>query len=128
METRTTLPAAFWGGALLTLPALLMLIVSLLKYGAGWDAPFDALEPVMNRLGAQESLGWNINALILFGPMLAFLINTAALLHFHVYAEQRFWQMEFSIRRSWTNLAVMELSASVILVLALYGLGENCNC
>ncbi|MEJ7672590.1 MAG: hypothetical protein WKF59_07735 [Chitinophagaceae bacterium] len=61
----------FWIGTLLTLPTAYFIFISLLKYGLGIPSLLDSAQPLLERLGIKESLGFNINLLILFGPLIA---------------------------------------------------------
>lgn len=57
---------------LLALPTAYLICISILKYAMGIDAPFDSIAPLLEQMGIKETIGWNINLLILFGPMVAF--------------------------------------------------------
>ena len=65
---------------LLALPTAYFIAIAILKYEMGVDGPFDAIAPLLERWGIKEALGWNINLLILLGPLLAFLLTIFQLL------------------------------------------------
>ncbi len=69
-----------WIGALLILPTAYFIFISILKYGFGIPALFDSSQPLLENLGIKESPGFNINLLILFGPLVAMLLNLFAIL------------------------------------------------
>jgi uncharacterized integral membrane protein len=108
---------------LLVLPATYFVLISILKYGLGIDGPFDAAQPMLESLGIQDSLGWNINLLILFGPLLALLFSVLQVLHFT--AEK--FDFRVSILKRWLPLSITGLSVLVLGVLFIYLVGENCN-
>ncbi len=62
--------AAVYIGLLLTGPTAYFISVSILKYVLGLPALFNAIEPLLNSMGGKETLGWNINLLILLGPLM----------------------------------------------------------
>ena len=66
---------------LLTIPTAYFIVASLLKYNFGIDGPYDVVYPLLQQMGINNSLGWNINLLILFGPVLALLVSLLQLLH-----------------------------------------------
>src|SRR5687767_8391856 len=72
---------AFVIGCLLTLPTLLFFFISIMKFELGSPYLFDAATPFLESTGISEPPGFNINLLILFGPVLAFLLNLFAVLH-----------------------------------------------
>lgn len=64
-----------WASLLLALPSAYFIAISLLKYVFNVDGPFDNATPFLERMGIKENLGWNINLLIVFGPLVAFLLT-----------------------------------------------------
>ncbi|MBD0365492.1 MAG: hypothetical protein ICV53_05240 [Flavisolibacter sp.] len=119
---------AFWIGLLLSLPTFYFILISVLKYVFNVPLLFDAIEPSMERWGAKEPPGFNINALILFGPLLAFLLNVTAVLRFQIHNSAHNWRMEWFVEKRWGNWLIIILSSLLLLTLFVYALGENCNC
>ncbi len=118
----------FWIGALLTFPTLYFVVISVLKYGLGIAGPFDVIEPFINRWGAKESLGFNINALILFGPLIAFLINLASVISIkNIGGSESYFRYEIFLAKKLTNWVVVFLSGLLLSSLFIYALGENCR-
>ena len=64
----------------LALPTACFIAMAVLKYELGVNGPFDAIAPLLESWGIRDSLGWNINLLILFGPLLAFFLKIFQLL------------------------------------------------
>ncbi len=88
---------SFWLGAALVLPTTIFILAALLKYAFGLPLLFDAIEPYLNRWGAQQSFGFNINALILLGPAAALLLNAAAVLQVRLASNDSHFQLDVSI-------------------------------
>ncbi len=59
---------------LLLLPATLVIVASVLKYGFGADGLFDAIAPTMEKWGIKDPPGFNITSLVAFGPVLVLAI------------------------------------------------------
>ena len=115
-------------GLLLTVPTCYFILISILKYVFGSPYLFDSIAPFLERSGIKEFPGWNINLLILFGPVLALLINLSVILRLHYENSRDFFDCRVTIyKKSW-NLAVIVLAGVVLSILFVYALGENCNC
>jgi hypothetical protein len=96
--------------------------------GIGIAGPYNAIAPFVERAGGTESLGWNINGLILFGPIVALLLTIFQVLSIRWSFTKEDFQCHVSIRKSWFPLLVIALSLSTLAILVFYSLGENCNC
>lgn len=114
-------------GLMLTLPTCYFILISVLKYILGYPALFDAVTPTLEGLGIKETLGWNINLLILFGPLLAFFLNASAITQVEIHSDQHRVDLEIHLLKRKFNWLVMGLSAGCLVILFLYLLGENCN-
>jgi hypothetical protein len=112
---------------ILVLPAAYLIVISVLKYGLKIDAPFDASQPFLERMGIKQPLGWNINLLILIGPLMAIALTIFQLLkiEWHFASEQ--FLLNIVIQKKWTPILIAAFSISVMAVLFLYLLGENCS-
>ena len=113
-------------GGLLTAPATGFIILSLWKYVFGHPAPFDAVIPALEKWGIGESIGWNINLLILLGPVAGILLNLPSVLKVD-------WQdhevIHIQVRWAWAlkNWIVMAVCGGCLMTLLIYLLGENCQ-
>ena len=113
---------------LLVLPTAYFILISVLKYILGVHAPYDAIEPSLENWGIRESvIGWNINLLILFGPLMAFLLTIFQVLKIDWKVTDEELLFHFSVQKRWFPLLVALFSAGVMGILFLYALGENCN-
>ena len=110
---------------LLSLPTAYFILISILKYGLGLDGPFDAAQPFLERMGIKETLGWNINLLIVFGPLIALFISVFQVLvvEWHFTKEQ--FQFNFTIQRKWFPIFVALFAFASLCILFVYLLGEN---
>jgi hypothetical protein len=115
-------------GLLLALPTAYFICISVLKYAFHINGPFDTSTPLLERWGINESLGWNINLLLLFGPVAGFLFSIIQVLVIKSEFTKDDFEFRFIIRKRWLPILVAVFSACLIATLFLYFLGENCNC
>jgi hypothetical protein len=113
---------------LLALPTAYFIVIAVLKYELGVDGPFDSIAPLLESWGIKESLGWNINLLILFGPLLAFCLTIFQLLGVRMQFTQNHFLFQITVRKRWLPLLVAGISISLLAVLFTYLFGENCIC
>ena len=111
----------------LVLPATFFILISVLKYNLGIEGPFDTIYPWLERVGIQESLGWNINGLILFGPLLALAIALLQVLGIEWNFTKEQFDIRVTVQRKLLPLLVLGLSVMVLATLIIYLLGENLN-
>lgn len=115
-------------GMLLTIPAFCFFLAAILKFELNTPGLYDAIEPALLAMGLRDNFGFNINLLILFGPVLALLLNVLSVLHIRFETTTEKIDCRVSINKNWKNLAVVFLSANVLLILFAYLFVENCNC
>lgn len=115
-------------GAILAIPTAYFIFISLLKYGLGLPFLFDSTQPLLERLGIKESLGFNINLLILFGPLTALILNLISILKIELYNEGQSFSVKVFIEKHWWNMALVGFSGLLMVTLFTYALGENCLC
>lgn len=115
-------------GTLLAFPTAYFILISLLKYGPESSYLFDSAQPLLERLGIKESLGMNINLLILFGPLVALTLNLLSVLRIEWYNEKENFSLRLSIQKHWWNMVLVIVSGVLLATLFIYALGENCRC
>ena len=115
-------------GALLALPTAYFIFISVLKHALGLPFLFDSTQPLLERLGIKESLGLNINLLILFGPLIALILNLISILRIEWYNERETFSVKVFIEKHWWNMMLVVFSGLVLATLFIYVLGENCRC
>jgi len=113
---------------LLALPTAYFICISILKYELGIDAPFDSVAPLLEQMGIKETVGWNINLLILFGPIVAFLLTVFQVLKIDWQFTKEQFIFHFTVKKRWFPLLVIAFSLSLLAFLTIYMIGENCNC
>jgi len=113
---------------LLVFPAAYVIFISVLKYGLGIHDPFDASSPLLERMGIKESLGWNINLLILLSPVTAILLCAIQIIHIEWQITKEQFRFIITIHRKWVPISIAFFSGLVLATLFVYMLGENCNC
>ena len=127
---QTTTSRRYWlsfTALLLVLPSAWFFCINLLNE-AGISGPYNVSQPVFESLGIKESLGWNINLLILLGPVIALLLSLFQVLvvEWHFTKEQL--RLTIILRKKWLPIIVAGLSLLLLATMFLYLLGENCNC
>ena len=110
---------------LLALPTAYFFTISVLKYVLNIDGPFDQATPFLEKAGIKENIGLNINLLILFGPLIAFLITIFQVLKINWKFSKEQFEFHFTIRKKWFPLMVAVFSGSLLLTLFIYLVGEN---
>ena len=115
-------------GLLLTAPTLYFILVSVLKYVFELPALFDATVPALEALGIKDAIGWNINLLLLFGPLLALLFNLTAVSSLNWKANGHEVNIHLTFQKQCWNWVVIGLSSVCLVTLFVYAMGENCNC
>lgn len=110
---------------LLALPTAYFILISVLKYVLNINGPFDSAQPTLERLGIRENIGWNINLLILFGPVLAFLLTLFQVLKIEWKFTEEEFLLNFTVHKRWFPLLVTAFSVGLIAILTLYFLVEN---
>jgi hypothetical protein len=115
-------------GLLLTAPSLYFILISVMKYVFGLPALFDAAQPALEALGSKEAIGWNINLLILFGPLVALLLNLNSVLDINWQGTRDDIMVQLLFQKLVRNWLVIVISGLCLLTLFVYAIGENCNC
>src|ERR1051325_8546942 len=113
---------------LFSLPAAYVIFISLLKYGFGVDGPFDNSAPFLERMGIKESLGFNINLLILLGPIVALFLSIIQVVTINWQFTKENFQFRIFIRKHWFPIGIAIFSGLLLAPLFIYLLGENCHC
>jgi hypothetical protein len=113
---------------LLALPTAYFILIAILKEWLGINGPFDALQPTLEQWGIKESIGWNINLLILFGPVIALAIAILQVLKVNIHFSKEQFDFHVAVKKSWFSLFVAAFSTGLLAILFFYLLGENCNC
>src|SRR5687767_2243944 len=110
---------------MLVIPTVYFILISVLKYEFGVHGPFDAMAPFLERNGIKEQIGWNINLLILFGPLIAFAIAAWQVVRIEWQNSKQQFQINMSIVKSKFPLFIIFLSGLVLATLTIYMIGEN---
>ena len=108
------------------LPTAYFLTASVLKFEMNIDAPYDTIAPFLQRTGISESLGWNINLLILLGPIVVFALSLFQVVRIKFQFTRNHFLFQFILRKSWLPLVVAAFSASLLGILFMYLVRENC--
>lgn len=110
---------------LLLLPATLVIIASLLKYGLGIDGLFDAIAPTMERWGIKDPPGLNITTVIAFGPLAVLLIAVMKTIKLRFAHEREMDKIILEIKSDKMLRSFIIGSMLVLAVLGTYLFFEN---
>ena len=113
-------------GWLLSAPSAYFLLINLLNE-IGLPGLYNFSEPFLVSLGIKESLGFNINLLIAFGPLVAILLNITSVVSLQWEATKADMKLTFHVLKKWSNWTLIFISGLCLLILFLYLIGENCK-
>lgn len=112
---------------LLILPSAWFFCINLLNE-TGISGPYNATQPILENLGINKTLGWNINLLLLLGPVIALLFSAIQVLNIEWHFSKAQFQFNITIRRKGVPLFIVFLSGLILATLVVYLVAENCNC
>jgi hypothetical protein len=113
--------------ALLVFPTVYFIIANLLNE-MGIPGPYNLIGSFVESAGGREPLGWNINLLILCGPIAAILLTIFQFVKIEFHSTRGEFLLHFSIQKRWFPILVTAVSSAVLASVFFYMLGENCNC
>ncbi|MCW3108171.1 MAG: hypothetical protein JWQ09_2677 [Segetibacter sp.] len=120
-------PLALVSGAFLVLPSLYFIVSAWLNYGMGWPALWKVIEPVFDK-PENKTFGFNINVLILFGPLVAILINLPQVVHLHFSKSDEEVYVYLSASRFKYSWLIIAAGTFCLGTLFFYLIAENCLC
>lgn len=112
----------------LVLPTVFLIIISIFKYELGLPGPFDAVGPWLEQMGIRETFGWNINLLLLFGPVIAAGISLWQVLYIEVNSSKEQFRFNVTVQKKLLPIFILFLAGLVLTFLFIYMAGENCKC
>lgn len=113
--------------ALLAFPTVYFILANLLNE-FGIPGPYNLIGSFVERAGGGEPIGWNINLLILEGPVVAILLTIFQFVKIEFHSSREEFLLHFSIQKRWFPIVVTMVSVAVLASIFFYMLGENCNC
>lgn len=120
-------PFAISTGFLLVFPAFYFIVSAWLNYGLGFSSLWKVIEPIFEKPGNKQ-LGFNINLLILFGPLLAILVNLPQVMQLHLASEPEELNVHFVFKKYSWSWIIIGAAGFCLAALFFYLLMENCNC
>ncbi len=120
-------PFALSAGFVLVFPALYFIVSAWLNYGLGFSPFWKVIEPIFEKPGNKQ-FGFNINLLIVFGPLLAILINLPQVMQLHLVAEPEELKVHFAFKKYSWSWIIIAAGTFCLAALFLYLFVENCNC
>jgi len=113
--------------ALLAFPTVYFIIANLFNE-MGVPGPYNLIGSFVQSAGGGEPIGWNINLLILCGPILAILLTFFQFVKIEFHSSNEEFLLHFSIQKRWFPILVTAVNSGVLASIFFYMLGENCNC
>lgn len=114
-------------GLLLILPTAYFILIGVLSE-FGINGPLETIQPLAEKWGIKDPPGLNITSVILFGPMIAFLLTIFQFLKIEWHFSKEEFLLNLSFQKRWFPIFVAASSAGVLAILFLYMIGENCRC
>ena len=114
-------------GLLLVLPTAYFILIGILS-AFGFNGPLEAIKPFAERLGIKDPPGFNITSVILFGPMVAFLLTIFQFLKIEWHFSREEFLLNLTFQKRWFPIMVAVASVGVLAMLTLYMFVENCRC
>lgn len=114
-------------GLLLVLPTAYFILIGVLSE-LGINGPLEAIQPLAEKWGIKDPPGLNITSVILFGPMVAFLLTIFQFLKIEWHFSKEEFLLHLSFQKRWFPLLVAGASVGVLAMLFFYMIGENCRC
>ena len=112
---------------LLILPAGYFILIGVLSE-MGIYGPLESIKPIAEKWGIKDGPGLNITSVIVFGPMVAFLLTVFQFMKVEWRTTREEFLVQFSFYRRWFPIIVAAASVAVSALLFLYVAVENCNC
>ena len=109
---------------LLSIPTAYFILVNILNE-RGISGPFESIQPFLERTGISDGFGFNINLLIVFGPVLALLLTIFQVLKIEWRFTSDEFLLNFAVQKRWFPLLVVLFSIGLAAILVLYFLVEN---
>lgn len=114
-------------GLLLVLPTSYFILIGILS-SLGINGPLEVIKPFAQKLGIKDPPGFNITSVILFGPMVAFLLTIFQFLKIEWRFSKEEFLLNLSFQKRWFPIMVAAASVVVLAMLSLYMFVENCRC
>ena len=125
MKVNSSLQKIFnFAALLLIMPAAWFFFINVLN-ASGISGPYNTSAPFFEKWGSNETLGWNINLLILLGPIFSLLLSLYQVLSLKWQFSKERFQVHMNIRKKWFPLSVALLSGLILASLFMYLITEN---
>ena len=112
---------------LLILPAAYFILIGILSE-MGIYGPLESIKPIAEKWGIKDGPGLNITSVIVFGPMVAFLLTVFQFMKMEWRTAREEFLVQFSFYMRWFPIIVAAASVGVSALLFFYVAVENCNC
>ena len=113
--------------AILILPCGYFILIGILSE-IGISGPLESIKPLAEKWGIKDGPGLNITSVIVFGPMVAFLLTVFQFMRLEWRVTREEFLLHFSFYKRWFPVMVAASSIVVLGLLFFYVTVENCNC
>jgi hypothetical protein len=113
--------------SLLVLPAACFILIGVLSE-MGINGPLESIKPLAEQWGIKDGPGLNITSVIVFGPMLAFLLTVFQFMKIEWRLSRDEFFVQFNFYKRWFPIIIAAASIGVLAMLFFYVAVENCNC
>ena len=114
-------------GFLVVIPTAFFILIGVLSE-FGINGPLEAIQPLAEKWGIKDQPGLNITSVILFGPMVAFLLTIFQFMKIEWRLTKEEFILHLIFYKRWFPILVASASVGVLAILFFYMLGENCRC
>ncbi len=111
-------------GLTLLLPATYFMLTLLVRIVFNSTTLYYAIAPVFLQ-SAFGVFSFSLSQLILYGPLVAIVMNVLTILQFHLYRNNSKWKLKIFYRSYWLNTAIALQSIIVFVMIMLYLLIEH---
>lgn len=118
-------PFSLAAGTLMVLPTLYFIISGFLNYSLGFPVLWSVIQPIFENPG-NKNLGWNINLLLLFGPLIAILLNLPQVVRI-MLSDPLHVDLHLQFKKHGWSWLIILAGAFCLGCLFVYLLGENCR-
>ena len=112
---------------ILILPAAYFILIGILSE-MGIYGPLESIKPLAEKWGIKDGPGLNITSVIVFGPMVAFLLTVFQFMKIEWRVTREEVSLHFSFYKRWFPVMVAASGIVVLGLLFFYVAVENCNC
>ena len=114
-------------GAFFVLPSTYFILSAWLHYVLGISLFWEVIAPLFD-FPSNKNFGFNINMLIVFGPVLSILLNVRKVLSLQIVSNDEQFDVNASVNKYSGAWLIIIMAMFCLTATCIYLLSENCNC